>query len=87
MYIYKSVTHTDTSKEYMAALGMTDEQIESVLNQVEFETTMYIAQRKDAYTKESDYLFMAAQFDGTTEAVQVWKDKVTEIKARYPKGV
>jgi len=37
-YIFKGETHGDTSNEYMLALGMNEEQIESVLNQMEFET-------------------------------------------------
>jgi len=40
--------------------------------------------RQDAYKNESDPLFMAAQFDGTPESLNVWKNKVTEIKERYP---
>ncbi len=36
-YIYNGETHTDTSAAYMAALGMSDEARESVLNQLAYE--------------------------------------------------
>ena len=37
-YIYDRETHTDTSKAYMTALGMSAEAQESVLNQLAYET-------------------------------------------------
>jgi len=43
-----------------------------------------VSNRLTAYKTESDPLYMEAQFDGTPESFNVWKDKVTEIKARYP---
>lgn len=36
-YIYKGSSHTDTTDNYMQGLGMTEEQIESVLSQKAFE--------------------------------------------------
>lgn len=41
--------------------------------------------RKYAYMSESDPLKNELEFDG--EDLQAWKDKVIEIKARYPKPV
>jgi hypothetical protein len=38
--------------------------------------------RRAAYNKESDGLKLAALFDGTDDTA--WRDKVKEIKARYP---
>ena len=43
------------------------------------------AQRKSAYTVESDPLYLAAQYDGTPESLAAWRARVAEIKARYPK--
>jgi hypothetical protein len=83
-YIYKGESHNDTSAEYMQALGMGQEQIESVLNQQQFELSQNIVKREAAYKRESDPLYMEAQFDGTPESLTLWRDKVTEIKARYP---
>ncbi|WP_438461853.1 hypothetical protein [Marinomonas sp. PE14-40] len=37
-----------------------------------------------AYKSESDLLYMEWQFDHTPEAEQTWRNKVAEIKARYP---
>ncbi len=68
----------------MQSLGMDQEQIESVLNQQQFELSQNLEKRQAAYTKESDPLYMEAQFEGTPESLQKWRDKVAEIKARYP---
>ncbi|MBB1338181.1 hypothetical protein [Pseudoalteromonas sp. SR44-2] len=83
-YIYKGVSHRNTSAEYMKNLGMDQGQIDSVLNQQQFELTQNIAKRQASYKAESDPLYMEAQFDGTPESHQNWQDKVAEIKARYP---
>lgn len=36
-YIFKEKSYSNTDEEFMRELGMTDEQIESILNQKEFE--------------------------------------------------
>ena len=43
-----------------------------------------IEARKLAYKKESDPLHMEFQYDGNANKEQEWRDKVAEIKARYP---
>lgn len=83
-YIFNGKNHTDTSAEYFAVLGMTAEQIDAVLNQKAFELSQNTSKRKIAYNEESDPLFMEAQFEATPESLQKWKDKVNEIKLRYP---
>lgn len=40
--------------------------------------------RKAAYLSESDPLYMEWQFDKTPASEKAWRDKVAEIKARYP---
>ncbi len=42
------------------------------------------AKRKAAYVSESDPLYMEWQYDQTQSKEQAWRDKVIEIKARYP---
>ncbi|MFH7526472.1 hypothetical protein AB2J22_13535 [Aeromonas sp. A5] len=42
------------------------------------------ALRESAYRIESDPLFMEARYDDDPIKLKEWKDKVTEIKARYP---
>lgn len=42
------------------------------------------ALREAAYRIESDPLFMEARYDDDPAKLQAWKDKVAEIKARYP---
>ena len=84
-YIFQGRTHTDTTSNYMNSLGMTKEQVDSVLQQKHFEEAQNIVKRKEAYRLESDPLFMEWQFDQSSEKRQEWLDKVSEIKARYPK--
>lgn len=84
-YIYKGKTHTDTSNDYMLSIGMSVEQIDSVMNQKSYEEGEgVIAKRKAAYAKESDPLFLEWQYDKTPESEEAWRDKVAEIKLRFP---
>lgn len=45
----------------------------------------YIELRVHAYKEESDPLYMEWQFDKSEEKEMVWRNKVLEIKTRYPK--
>lgn len=51
---------------------------------VELESASTVASRIIAYKAESDPLYMEWKFDQTPESEQAWRDKVAEIKARYP---
>lgn len=42
------------------------------------------AERQKAYQEESDPLYLEWQYDQTAAKEQAWRDKVAEIKARYP---
>lgn len=83
-YIFEGEVHSCFTLAYMQHIGMNAEQIDSVLNQQQFELTQNIERRKEAYIKESDPLFIEWQYDQTPECEQHWRDKVLEIKARYP---
>ena len=70
MYIYESKSHTDTSDSYMKSIGMTDEQIESVLNQLEFEKTQLEQEAKLTRISALNFVeFEGAVFDADTEAL------------------
>ena len=43
-----------------------------------------IRRRQRAYVVESDPLFLEWQYEKTAAAEQAWRDKVAEIKLRYP---
>ncbi|MGI2152565.1 hypothetical protein ACROAK_06760 [Shewanella oncorhynchi] len=86
IYIFEGIIHSDISLAYMQKIGMNEEQIESVLNQKQFELSQNIERRKEAYIKESDPLFIEWKYDKTPESEQIWRNKVLEIKARYPIG-
>ena len=47
IYIFKGVTHSDTSSEYLTSLGMDEEQIESIKRQEEFEASRFIEKEKN----------------------------------------
>lgn len=83
-YIFEGAHHTDTSHQYMLNIGMTQDQMDSVLLQKEFELKQNAKRREKAYRDESDRLFFEWQYDGTAEKEKAWRDKVKEIKARFP---
>lgn len=83
-YIYNSETHTDTSTEYMQGLGLDQDTIDSILAQKQYEEGLWITKRAKAYKEESDALFIEWQYDGAAESEKAWRDKVAEIKARFP---
>lgn len=64
---------------------VTEEEIAAELARLQAEQPLKIAEanRKAAYTNESDPLFFKAQRGEATE--QEWLDKIAEIKARFPK--
>lgn len=61
-------------------------EIQIPLSELAFNYTKSEAEmlRKRAYKLESDPLFIEWQFDQTLEKEKQWRDKVVEIKARYP---
>ena len=84
-YLYDGETHDNYDPAFMAELGMSEETIASVTAQRDWDATEgQLARRKRRYETESDPLFLEWQYDKTPESEQVWRDKVTEIKLRYP---
>ena len=84
-YLYDGETHDNYDPAFMAELGMSEEVIASVLAQHNYELTEgQLARRHRAYVAESDPLFLEWQHDKTPTAEQTWRDKVAEIKLRYP---
>ena len=84
-YLHDGKYHTDISVPYMVKLGVNEDTQQAIINQRAYEESQYTAKREEAYKKESDHLYMEAQFDGTPESLQLWRDKVSGIKAKYPK--
>lgn len=84
-YLYDGETHDNYDPAFMAALGMSEEVMASVLAQHNYELTEgQLALRQRSYVVESDHLFLEWQYDKTARAEQAWRDKVAEIKLRYP---
>ncbi len=70
-YLHAGVTHTDTSTEYMAALGMDEQTQAAVLAQLEFEESMSAAAAKkarDAAVAKIKVTVNGKVFDGDEEA-------------------
>ena len=87
-YLYDGETHDNYDPAFMAELGMSEEVIASVLAQHNYELTEgQLAHRHCAYVAESVPLFLEWQYNKTPEAEQAWRDKVAEIKARYPVAI
>lgn len=79
---YAGACYSNCTPEYLAECGVPPEVIAAALaSQVVADTQ---AARRAAYAVESDPLYLEWQYDKTAESEQAWRDKVTEIKARYP---
>lgn len=84
-YLYDGETYDNYDLKFMASLGMSDEVIASVIAQRDYELTEgQLARRQRAYVAESDPLFLEWQYDKAAASEQAWRDKVAEIKLRYP---
>jgi len=86
MIIKTFKTGTDTiynaTPDQLVEMGFDQASISAAIN--EQAAGEAAALRRAAYTVESDPLYMEWQYDQTPEAEQAWRDKVAEIKARYP---
>ena len=84
-YLYDSKTYDNYDHSSMAELGMSEEAIASVTAQRDWDATEgQLARRKRRYETESDPLYLEWQYDKTPESEQAWRNKVAEIKLRYP---
>ena len=87
-YLYDGKTYDNYDPAFMAELGMSEEVIASVTAQRDWDATEgQLARRQRAYVAESDPLFLEWQYDKTAAAEQAWRNKVAEIKLRYPVSV
>lgn len=88
-FIYKGKAYTNTSREFMLNLGMDDEQIDSVLQQKEYESSQTKELKAAAYVRESDPLYidwqkeLARDNPSADEFKAKWLEKVAEIESRY----
>ena len=65
IYIFKGVTHSGTSSEYLTSLGMGEEQVESIKRQEEFEDS--VQKEKDAANKSAarlERMLTGAEYSG-----------------------
>ncbi|HAV1337884.1 hypothetical protein HJ001_23130 [Vibrio parahaemolyticus] len=74
--------YLDVSREYLKEIGFDISEIDNIFNNAELVEIK--ENRLSAYQNESDPLFLEWQYDNTPEKEQAWRDKVAEIKARYP---
>lgn len=74
--------YTDCSAEFLVVNGVPSDVVETALAAQQLAEAQ--TARRVAYVAESDPLFLEWQYDQTPESEQAWRDKVAEIKARYP---
>ena len=75
---YAGSTFIGFSESELLKAGVPQDEINSV------KKGDILSQREAAYKAESDPLYMEWQYDKTEEAEEKWRDKVAEIKARFP---
>ncbi|WP_298727423.1 hypothetical protein [uncultured Pseudomonas sp.] len=79
----KIYSQVDPNKpEEYVAMGLTDAQVAAAVEAKVRDDAL--ENRRIAYVTESDRLYMEWQYDQTEAAENAWRDKVAEIKARYP---
>jgi len=79
---YKGKQYFNLTDKDAIALGIPESFVISAVNDQEFNRV--VESRRDAYVSESDPLFMEWKFDQTPEKENTWREKVAEIKQRYP---
>ncbi|EGR2744172.1 hypothetical protein MYC06_004701 [Vibrio parahaemolyticus] len=75
-------TFFNVTVERLLEIGVDQSEIDAALKTQGDEEVLF--HRRLAYKAESDPLYMEWQYDQTAEKEQSWRDKVAEIKARYP---
>jgi len=85
--LIKSLEHEGRVYDFWEAdrlleIGLPADVVQAAVTRQELEDVQ--ALRQTAYRAESDPLFLEWQYDQTPESEQLWRDKVAEIKARYP---
>ena len=81
-FSYKNVLYTNMSRDSALELGVPSGVIDAAEQKATSE--QMLLSRQIAYKTESDPRYMEWQFDQTLESEKTWRDKVTEIKLRYP---
>ncbi|HDY8182581.1 TPA: hypothetical protein RQL23_003967 [Vibrio vulnificus] len=79
---YMGVVYSGYTYEEAVSAGIPEAIVKQALLSSKKQITLEIRHR--AYTEESDRLYMEWQYDQTPESEKAWRDKVAEIKARYP---
>jgi len=79
---YNGANYSGYSVSELKGIGVPD----TVISDAKSEQELAIVKeaRILAYAEESDGLYMEWQFDQTAESENAWRDKVQEIKNRYP---
>lgn len=79
---YNGRTYHHWEADRLLEIGVSAETVNAAVTQQELADVQ--AKRQVAYREESDSLFLEWQYDQTPESEQLWRNKVAEIKARYP---
>lgn len=79
---YEGKTYSGFTPDEAVKAGIPQNIIDAAIKQCEIDCI--VEKRRKAYLAESDPLYMEWKYDQTPEKEQAWRDKVAEIKARYP---
>lgn len=79
---YNGASYQGYNPDELKEIGVPDSVIQQAISEQELSVAR--SSRLAAYKAESDPMFIEWQYDNTPEKEQAWRDKVAEIKARYP---
>ncbi|NMY98651.1 MULTISPECIES: hypothetical protein [Pseudomonas] len=79
---FASRKYTECSREYLVGAGIPVD----LINETLVTQRVVFAQqaRREAYVAEADPLYLEWQYDQKPDSERVWRDKVAEIKTRFP---
>ncbi|WP_215407612.1 hypothetical protein [Vibrio gigantis] len=80
--IYNDKLYLQCEEEKLLDSGIPQNVVQAAKLKMEHDKILLL--RQTAYRAESDPLYMEWQFDQTAESENTWRDKVSEIKNRYP---
>ncbi|WP_036230125.1 hypothetical protein [Marinobacterium jannaschii] len=73
---------SDDDRQQLRSMGFAEVKIDAAFAGARL--AQVLEKRKAAYREESDPLFIEWQYENDSASEQAWRDKVAEIKARYP---
>lgn len=82
----QSLVNVPADPQVLVELGFTLDAATEIIRQHAAAEALELVfkRRRGAYSAESDPIYMEWQYDQAPETEKAWRDKVAEIKTRYP---